>query len=344
MKTRQTYGGGEVWDIVVVGAGPTGIGVGAEAQKAGLSCLLLDRRGLCGSMGDFPLDMTFFTTRDKLEIAEIPFCIPEDKPNRRQAISYYQGVVRHYGLRVAAGEEATVIRRAESGLFEVQSRQVAERPAAGRETQLLARAVVLAQGYFDRPRHLGVPGGDLPWVNVRYREPWGHFEQHILVVGAGNTAAEAALDLWRHGAQVTLVHRGQKIKSTVKYWLAPDLENRIAEGSIAGHFGTRVTSFEVGGEVRLAGPDGDLATHVDAAYVLIGYDPETELARGAGVFFEENEQIPHFDAETCESNVPGLYITGTLQAGRHTNRLFIENTRDHADKVVRHLQHKHQQA
>lgn len=326
-----------VLDLLVVGAGPTGIALGAEARRAGLSSVLLDRRGLCGSLRDFPHDMTFFTTRDKLEIADMPFGIPEDKPNRRQAIAYYQGVARHYRLEVAAGEEAVAIARLPDGLFETVARRAADRPGAGGERRFRSRAVALAQGYFDRPRRLGVPGEELPFVSGRYLEPWGHFEQHVLVVGAGNTAAEAALDLWRHGARVTLVHRGHKVKATVKYWLAPDFENRIAEGSIAAFFGTRVSSFEADGEVRLATPDGERSVRVDAAYVLIGYDPETELARAAGVAFGE-DSIPVFDPETCESNVPGLYVAGTLQAGRNTNRLFIENTRDHATRVVRHLQ------
>jgi thioredoxin reductase (NADPH) len=331
-------GEASIYDLLVVGAGPTGIAIGAEARRAGLSCILLDRRGICGSLLGFPHDMVFFTTRDKLEIAEMPFAIPEDKPSRRQAISYYQGVARRHRLEVAAGEEVVAVAKREDGIFVVGSRRVAERPGAGAESRRLARAVALAQGFFDRPRRLGVPGEDLPWVASRYYGPWSHYEQHVLVVGAGNTAAETALDLWRHGARVTLVHRGRAIKSTVKYWLAPDLENRIAEGSIEAHFGTTLTSFEADGTVRLVKPEGERDLRVDAAYVLIGYDPEPEIARAAGVVFTEGELIPSFDPSTCESNVPGLYVAGTLQAGRFTNRLFIENTRDHGEKVVRHLQ------
>lgn len=327
-----------LYDLLVVGAGPTGIAIGAEARRAGLSCVLLDRRGLCGALFGFPHDMTFFTTRDKLEIADMPFGIPEDKPSRRQAIAYYQGVARRYRLAVAAGEEAVAIVRQRDGSFAVESRRAEGRPGAGTARGWRARAVALAQGYFDWPRRLGVPGADLPWVSARYYQPWHHFEQHVLVVGAGNTAAETALDLWRHGARVTLVHRGQAIKATVKYWLAPDLENRIAEGSIAARFVSVVQAFEGDGTVRLATPAGDERIAVDHAYVLIGYDPETELARSAGIQFTAGELIPSFDPETCESNVPGLYVAGTLQAGRHTNRLFIENTRDHGLKVVRHLQ------
>ncbi len=325
-------------DLLVVGAGPTGIAIGAEARRAGFTAVLLDRRGLCGSLGDFPHDMTFFTTRDKLEIADMPFAIPEDKPSRRQAIAYYQGVARRYRLEVAAGEEAVAIGRQPDGLFAVDSRRAQNRPGAGERRTWRALAVALAQGYFDRPRRLGVPGEDLPWVSARYYEPWGHFEQRVLVVGAGNTAAETALDLWRHGAAVTLVHRGREIKSTVKYWLAPDLQNRIAEGSIAARFGSVVEAFRPDGVALVRTPEGAQELAVDAAYVLIGYDPEIELASASGIRFSEGELLPAFDPETCESNVPGLYVAGTLQAGRHTNRLFIENTRDHGLKVVRHLE------
>lgn len=343
MDAASIEDGTPIYDLLVVGAGPTGIAIGAEARRAGLSCILLDRRGICGALHGFPHDMVFFTTRDKLEIAEMPFSIPEDKPSRRQAISYYQGVARRYRLEVAGGEEVVAALKRPDGIFAVDSRRAADRPCAGRETRRLARAVALAQGFFDRPRRLGVPGEEQPWVSGRYFGPWSHYEQHVLVVGAGNTAAETALDLWRHGARVSLVHRGQAIKSTVKYWLAPDLGNRIAESSIAAHFGSRVTSFEADGTVRLATPAGESALGVDAAYVLIGYDPEPEIARAAGVVFTEGELIPSFDPQTCESNVPGLYVAGTLQAGRYTNRLFIENTRDHGEKVVRHLQQIHLQ-
>jgi thioredoxin reductase (NADPH) len=323
-------------DLLVVGAGPTGIAIGAAAREAGLDALLVDRGGLCGSLRAFPHDMYFFTTRDKLEIADMPFGIPEDKPTRRQALAYYQGVARRFGLQVAAGEEVVGL-RGEAGAFEVRTRVAADQPKAGVEILRAARAVALAQGYFARPKKLEVPGEDLPWVSSRYYEPDGHFGRHVLIVGGGNSAVEAALDLWRHGVRVTLVHRRAAIKPTIKYWVKPDFQNRVEEGSIAARLETSVRAFEADGTVLLAGPDGESRLAVDAAYVLIGYQPELTLAAQLGVAFEGEDGIPSHDPATCESNVPGLYIAGTLLAGRRTDKIFIENSRDHGHRIVGHL-------
>ncbi|MCP4659260.1 MAG: YpdA family putative bacillithiol disulfide reductase [bacterium] len=326
-----------IWDLLVVGAGPTGIAVGAAARQAGLSVLLVDRGPLCGAIVRFPSEMLFFTTRDKMELAGIPFGIPDDKPNRRQALAYFQGVARHYELPLALYEEVIEARRAEEHLV-LRTRKDA------RERERLTRAMVLATGYFDQPIRLGVPGEDLPWVHPRYLEPYPHFSQHVVVVGAGNSAAETALELWRNGVRVTLVHRGIEIKPSVKYWLRPDIENRIAEGSIAARFNTVVEEFREG--------DGDEAPErgvvlrsegrrellaADAVYVLIGYLPDVELERRCGVELDPETLVPVFDPASYESNVPGLYIAGALQAGRRTDRIFIENSREHGAKIVEHL-------
>jgi thioredoxin reductase (NADPH) len=202
---------------------------------------------------------------------------------------------------------------------------------------LRARAVALATGYFINPRRLGVPGEDLPWVSCRYKEPFAHFGQDVAVIGAGNTAVEAALDLWRNGARVTLVHRGSALKEGVKYWLKPDMENRIEEGSIPARFHTQVRAFLPEGAVEIETPDGPELLPAQAAYVLIGYTPDVAFERRCGVEVDPETLIPAYDPETCESNVPGLYIAGTLQAGRWTNRIFIENSRDHGPKIVAHL-------
>jgi thioredoxin reductase (NADPH) len=234
--TRREVCMSERIDLLILGAGPTGISVGAEARRAGLSPLLVDRGPLVASLVDYPDEMLFFTTRDRLEIAGIPFAIPEEKPNRRQAIAYYQAVAARFALPLALHEEVVDV-EAEADGFRVRSR--------GRdgERERRAGAVVVATGYFAWPERLGVPGEDLPWVRARYREPWGHFGERVVVVGGGNSAAETALDLWHHGAQVTLVCRGAALKPTVKYWVKPDLENRIAEGSIAARFESRVSGF-----------------------------------------------------------------------------------------------------
>lgn len=320
----------EQLDLLVVGAGPTGIAIGAEARHAGLSALLVDRGPLVASLVDYPSEMLFFTTRERLEIAGIPFTIPEEKPNRRQAIAYYQAVAARFGLAVSLQEEIVSIEPLADGGFRVRGH--------GRQgkTERSARAVAIATGYYSWPKRLGVPGEELEWVRSRYREPWRHFGESVVVVGGGNSAVEAALDLWRHGARVTIVHRGAELKPTIKYWVKPDVENRIEEGSIAALLRARVVAFEPGA-VRIERGGEELRVPADAAYVLIGYRPEVELSRSAGVRVDDESLVPEFDPATCETNVPGLYVAGTIQAGRETNRIFIENSRDHGERIVRHL-------
>jgi len=322
----------ESLDLLIVGAGPTGIAIGAEARKAGLSVLLVDRGPLVGNLLGFPTYMTFFTTRDLLEIADVPFAIPEEKPTRRQALVYYQAVVSKYRLPLALREEVTGV-RPQGELFEVGTRK------GGEERLRSARAVALATGYFHNPRRLGVPGEDLPWVRSRYREPYQHYGDRVAVVGGGNTAVETALDLWRNGAEVTLVHRGSQVRGSVKYWLKPDLENRIAEGSIAARFDSQVVGFETGG-IDLRGPQGAERLPTDYVYVLVGYTPDVSLQTRCGVEIDAETLIPSFDPDTCESNVPGLYVAGTLQAGARTDQIFIENSRDHGARIVHHLVHR----
>ncbi len=316
----------DVLDLLVVGAGPTGIAIGAEACRNGLSVLVVDRGPLTAAIQGYPTFMEFFTTRDRLEIADVPFTIAEDKPTRRQALAYYRAVVDRYKVPLALFEDVLEVRKEGDG-FVVSTVKRA----------LRAKAVAVATGYFGGPRRLGVPGEDLPWVHSRYKEAYPHFQQDVAIIGAGNTAAEAALDLWRNGARVSIVHRGPHVRPGVKYWLKPDIENRIAEGSIPARFNTRVLAFRDGEGVEVEGPNGVEIVPAQAAYVLIGYLPDADFERRAGVELDPETLIPVYDPETCESNVPGLYIAGTLQAGRFTDRIFIENSRDHGPKIVEHL-------
>lgn len=329
--------GDQPLDLLVVGAGPTAIAIGAEARRVGLSTLLVDRGPLCASIVAFPVDMLFFTTRDKLEIAGVPFGIPEAKPSRQQALAYYHGVVRHHQVPLALYEEVESVSRT-AGLFALET---VTTDGAQRRRRRLARAVALATGYFDHPRRLGVAGEALAWVHARYREPWSHFGQRVAIIGGGNSAAETALALWRAGARVTIVHRGAQIKPSVKYWLRPDLENRLKEGVIDARFNTEIRAFvEATGStprgLRLESPSGPEALEVDAAYVLIGYRPDTDFERRCGIEVDPQTLVPAFDPETCETNVTGLYVAGTLQAGRRTDLIFIENARDHGARIVRH--------
>jgi len=320
---------GEVLDLLVVGGGPTGIAIGAEARKAGLEVLLVDRGPLLANLLEFPTYMSFFTTRDLLEVAGIPFAIPQDKPDRRQAIAYYHSVARQFGLRVAPHEEVVGTQR-HGDLFEVRTMK------EGAERVRSSRAVALATGYFHRPRLLGVPGEDLQWVRSRYLEPYPHYGEDVVVIGGGNSAAETALDLWRNGARVTLVHRGEAVKKSIKYWLRPDFEHRVEEGSIGALYRSRVRRFGEH-EVEIVGPEGPRSLSAQAAYVLIGYTPDADLERRCGVEVDAETLLPTFDPATCETNIPGLYVAGTLQAGRRTDKIFIENSRDHGARIVRHL-------
>lgn len=331
------------WDLIVVGAGPTGIAIGAEAKGQGLDVLLIDRGALCGAMVDFPTGMTFFTTRDKLEIAGIPFAIPDEKPNRRQALAYYQGVARAHGLEVATYEEvaeAVPLGDGDGSGFVVRSRHL------GRAVERRSRSVVLATGYFGQPKSLGAPGEDLPWVRPRYLEPYPHFDQDVVIVGGGNSACETALDLWRNNARVTMVVRGAELKKTVKYWVKPDVENRVEEGSIRALWRTEVEAFRGHGTIDLVrraedGAEARSTLRADAVYVLIGYLPDAELERRCGVELDPETLVPVFDPETLESNVPGLYIAGTLQAGFDTGKIFIENSRDNGARIVGHHLARH---
>jgi thioredoxin reductase (NADPH) len=317
-------------DLLVIGAGPTGLAIGVEAKLRGLDGLIVERGPLCGAMVEFPTNMNFFTTRDKLEVAGLPFTIPNDKPSRQQALVYYQGLARHHELPLALYEDVEKVER-QGDHFVVHSRH---RDAV---RQHATRAVALATGYFGHPKVLGVDGEDQPWVHARYREPYLHFAQHVVIVGGGNSACEAALDLWRNHVQVTMVVRQDHLKPTVKYWVKPDVENRIEEGSIDALFEATVERFSDAGEVIVRQRGAERALPCDAAYVLIGYLPDADFERRCGIELDDTTLVPTFDPQSLESNVPGLYVAGTLQAGVDTGRIFIENSRDHGVRIVSHL-------
>jgi thioredoxin reductase (NADPH) len=332
-----------VLDLLIVGAGPTGICVGAEAMRRGLDVLLVDQGPLVASLQAYPADLVFFTSRERLEIADVPFTVPEVKPNRRQALVYYREVVKRHRVPLALYEPVREVAPVPEGPD--GERFVVRSEKDGRPAERRARAVALATGYFWNPKRLGVPGEDLPWVSSRYVEPYPHIFQRVVVVGGGNSAAKTALDLWRNDAAVTLVHRRPALKDSVKYWIRPDIDNRIEEGSIAARFGSCVTAFQDGGPgeergVWIEGPAGRELLPADAVYVQIGYLPDSDLQRRAGVEVDPETLIPAYDPETCESNVSGLYVAGTLQAGRFTGRLFIENSRDHGQRIVDHLKRR----
>ncbi|HEV2130598.1 MAG TPA: YpdA family putative bacillithiol disulfide reductase [Longimicrobiaceae bacterium] len=321
---------GEILDIAVVGAGPCGIAVGVAAQAEGLSCVLFDRGAVTQAMLDHPTYTTYFSGPEKLEIADLPFTTAGDKPTRREAVRYYRRVVAFFGVQVRQYEEVTSI-TGERGDFTVRTRML-----SGAEQSYRARTVVIATGYYDTPNRLDIPGGDLPTVSYYFKEPFPYFDQDIVVIGGGNSAADAALTCWREGARVTLVHLFAELDRGVKPWVRPDIDNRIAEGAIPALWRHRVVEIRWG-EVEVENLETGARQVVPAQWVLAmtGYLPDPTFLRELGVQVDEETGIPSHDAETMETNVPGVFVAGVLAAGNDANKIFIENGKFHGPKIVR---------
>ena len=319
---------GEIVDAVVVGAGPCGLAAAISFQKAGLRAVVFDRSCIVASILEYPTYATFFSTAERLSLGGLPFIISTAKPSRRDALAYYRGVVAHFGLDVRQYHMVTAIERDRDGL-------VARWRAPDGEPGLTrATSVVVATGYWGSPNLIGVPGEDLPHVRHTYREGHHAFRQDVIVVGGGNSAAEAALDLWRCGARVTLVHFGPTFDKKIKPWILPDLSNRIAEGSIGVRWNSRVTAID-GGGVTIRTTDGATdRLHADHVYLLTGFAPDVALLQAAGVSIDATTGIPAHNTATLETNVPGIFIAGVVVAGFDANKVFIENGRYHGDKIV----------
>jgi len=316
-------------DIVIIGAGPAGLAAAIAAKRHGLDYLVLEKGLLVNSLVHYPTNMVFFTTPELLEIGGLPFTSPYDKPTRQEALHYYRRVVETFGIDVSFDETVLAIRPGADGApFGVESRN-----RRGETDVVEARTVVAAIGAYDRPNRLGVPGEDLPHVSHYYREAHVGFRREVVVVGAKNSAAEAALELFRAGARVTLVHRGPALGASIKYWVKPDIENRIKEGSIAARFDTRVEEIRPSSVVVST---GGVREEIPAEVVLLltGYRPDLDLLARAGVVIEGEAVAPRHDPETFETNVTGLYIAGAVVAGAESGRIFIENGRLHGERVV----------
>ena len=318
-------------DAIIVGAGPCGLAAAISLKAAGYHVRIYDRDCVVSSITQYPTYATFFSTAEKLSLGGLPFVVPVAKPSRRDALAYYRAVVRHFELDVRQYEAVESI-KGEQGAFAVTTRQ--RGVSAG---HVIARAVVVATGYWGSPNRLNVPGEDLPHVSHAYREGHHAFQQDVVVVGGGNSAAEAALELWRAGARVTLAHFGPTFDKKIKPWILPDLENRIAEGSIAVRWNCRVCS--IGHDtVYLRGALGDEheipASHV---YLLTGYAPNVDLLRDSGVEIDPDSGIPRHDPATLETNVPGIFVAGVVVAGFDANKVFIENGRYHGERIVARL-------
>jgi thioredoxin reductase (NADPH) len=331
-------------DLLIVGAGPAGLATAIAARKAGVDYEVVEKGALVNSIFHFPRNQVFFTTPELLEIGELPFVTPYEKPTRPEALRYYRRVVEAFALRVTLGEEVVRLARRDGG-FEVLTRpsragsHAALVPASSRgegdaTRTRRARHVVIACGYYDNPNLLGVPGEGLPHVSHYYVEAHAYHGRRVVVVGGKNSAALAALDLHRNGARVTLVHRRSGLGDSIKYWIRPDIENRIQEGSIAARLLSRVVEIRAS-SIVVEGGAGREEIAADAVFLLTGYHPDRNFLEGAGVQVDPATGVPAHDPETLETNVAGLFVAGSMVSGNMTNRIFIENGRFHGEMIVK---------
>ena len=316
-------------DVLIVGAGPSGLAAAIAAKQAGLDYVLVEKGVLVNSIFNFPTHMVFFTTPELLEIGKLPLTTPFDKPTRLEALRYYRRVVDAYDLSISFDETVANIERKEDGTFVVETTT----PQGLRRVRQ-ARAVVLAIGYYDRPNMLGIPGEDLPHVSHYYTDAHPYYRKRVVIVGGKNSAAEAALELYRVGAMPTIVHRHATLGDSIKYWVRPDIENRIKAGSVGARFDSRVVEISPS-FVTIEGPDGVREQlPAEAVFLLTGYTPDVELMRRAGVRCDTETLAPDISPETFETNVPNLFIVGGAMAGRATGSIFIENGRFHGEKAI----------
>ena len=321
-------------DVLVIGAGPTGLACAIDAQRAGFSVVVVDKGCLCNSLFHYPSNMTFFTTPELLEIGEMPFSSPNQKPNRNEALEYYRKVAEHYRLNVLQYHTVDGV-DGQDGDFTVRTTD-----RFGRKVTLRARKLIVATGYYDLPNYLGIPGEELSKVEHYYNEPHPYFGLNVLIIGGKNSAAIAALDLWRHGAQVTLVHRGAELHRHIKYWIKPDIENRIKNGEIAAYLSSNVKQIAED-SVTLETPSGEVVIANDFVFALTGYHPDFAFLEQLGVHLDEaNDRCPVCNPATLESNVAGIYLAGVIVAGERTNEIFIENGRFHGKLIADSLRSK----
>ena len=317
-------------DVLVVGAGPTGLACGIELQNRGIKTVLVEKGCVVNSIYHYPINMTFFTTPELLEIGNIPMTSLNDKPNRTEALKYYRKVADHFKLDIRQYERVDRI-AGEDKAFEVYTTD-----RLGVKRVYHVRKIVLATGYYDVPNMLNVPGEDLPKVLHYYKEPHPYYNHAVLVVGAKNSAAIAALELFWTGARVTLVHRGEAISNSVKYWIKPNIENRIKSGEIQAFFESRVTEI-LPNSVRIQTPQGPVEIQNDFVFALVGYRPDLEFLGATGITLEAATLRPRTDPETLESERKGIYLAGVIVAGMHTNEIFIENGRFHGQAIARSI-------
>jgi thioredoxin reductase (NADPH) len=313
------------WDVIIIGAGPIGLACAIEAKKAGLQYLILEKGCLVNSLYNYPHNMTFFSTSDRLEIGGVPFISNNPKPTRAEALEYYRRVCSSWQLNVNLYERVQSVNKNQD--FTITTTKSVYK----------SRTIILALGFYDLPYLLNVEGEDLPKVKHYYDEPHPYFAQKVAVVGAANSAVDVALETWRKGAEVTMVIREEAIRESVKYWVKPDIENRIKEGSIKAYFNSSVARITPQ-TIEVKTPAGIVTLENDFVLAMTGYQPPFEFMEAMGVAFDMDEfHTPIYNEQTMESNVPGLYLAGVVVGGLKTNKWFIENSRVHAELIVNEL-------
>ena len=315
-----------MYDVLIIGAGPIGLACGIEAKKAGLDYVIIDKGCLVNSLYNYPLNMTFFSTSDKLEIGGVPFISHGNKPNRFESLEYYRRTASSWDLNVKLYEEINSVKK-EGDVFNVKSSK----------GEYESKAIIMATGFYDLPYMMNVPGEELPKVKHYYDEPHPYYKQKVIVVGAANSAVDVALETYRKDAEVTMVVREPELTQSVKYWVKPDIENRIKEGSIKAYFNSEITAIRES-EVDIMTPDGPLTLENNFVLAMTGYRPNFELLESMGVHFRDDEfRTPVYDEVTNETNVDNIYLAGVVCGGLKTNKWFIENSRVHAEEIIKDL-------
>lgn len=312
--------------VVIIGGGPIGLACGIACKNANLDYVIIEKGCLVNSLYHYPTTMTFFSTSERLELSNIPFVSNSVKPTRSEALEYYRRVASNQQLNIRLFEEVTEVLKLENG-FKVKTNK----------GEFAADQLVLATGFYDIPNLLGIPGEELPKVKHYYKDPHFYAFQKILVVGANNSAVDVALETYRKGAEVTIVVRESNIGQTVKYWVRPDILNRIEEGSIKAYFNSHVSEVREN-DVVISTPDGTVSLENDWVLAMTGYMPNLNFLEKIGIqLSEDNIRKPFYNEDTMETNVPNLYLAGVICGGMDTRKLFIENSREHADKIIKHI-------
>ena len=322
-----------IFDVVIIGGGPIGIACGLEAKKQGLSYVIIEKGPIVNSLFNYPINMQFFSSSEKLEIDDIPFISKEAKPKRNEALEYYRRIVTSNQLQIHLFEKVLDVEK-QGEFFVVKTDR----------GQYHAKNSIVATGFYDLPNKIHVPGEDLSKVSHYYKDPHFYASQKLAVIGASNSAIDAALECWRKGAEVTLIIRGPEVGQRVKYWVRPDIINRIEEGSIKAYYNSEVKEIRER-DILIDTPEGTITLENDFVLALTGYMPNFEFLEKLGIVLTNDEKrLPSYDPETMETNVPGLFLAGVICGGMETHKWFIENSRIHAPIIIKAIKHKMQVA